>query len=95
MYLIILKPHTSGVGSDHSTNCLTMANDNPNSIFRLSQHPGNEAAWYDHPQSRPVWSDHNYMIRCEPDLDLGLFLPKQHWPHCLAYSMTLLCPVLT
>ena len=28
-----------------------VANNNPDSIFRLSQHPGIMAAWYDHPKS--------------------------------------------
>ena len=51
-------------------------------VFWLSQRPGVVAAWYDHPKSRPVRSGHHFMVRCDPDQDLGLFQPKQHQLHC-------------
>ena len=50
-------------------------------FFQLSQSPGKVAARYDHLKSRPVWSGHHYLIRCDPDQDLGLLRPKQHRPH--------------
>ena len=40
------------------------------------------AGWYDHPKARHVWSGHHFMVRCDPDQDLGLFPPKKHQPLC-------------
>ena len=33
-----------------------------------------------------LWSSRHYVARFDPDQDLGLFRPKQHRPHCKAYS---------
>ena len=52
------------------------------SFFRLSQCPGIVAVWYNHPKSSPVGSGCHFMVRYDTDQDLGLFQPKQHWPHC-------------
>ena len=46
-------------------------------VFWLSQRPGIVAAWNYH-----VRLGHYFMVRCDPDQDLGLFPPKQHRPHC-------------
>ena len=54
----------------------TVANNNPDCILRLSQHPGTEAIWSGHLKSRPVWSSHHFVIRSDSDKDLRLFPPK-------------------
>ena len=49
-------------------------------FFRLSQRPVIVAVWYSHLKSRPVRCGCHFMVRYDPDQDLGLFGPKQYQP---------------
>ena len=64
------------------------------SFFQLSQHPGIVAVWFNHPKS----SCH-FMVRYDPDQDVGLFWSKQHRStarvtarcHCVQSSSSYVC----